>query len=1553
MKTFKHFFRYAALAVVALFATVACSTDETEGFNWLDQPFAFDISYSTGEAVWDEDKPETLVLNKLGIGMTGTVPYLKIKSNTYWTISVPEECNWLRLSLRAEDSFADSRTLVGGPSSEVVKTDDQMTNVYLKLLENKGETHNVDLVFTFSSGLKYTVPIAQRGALSTEDSSLLTFLKDGFGVVDGEDTRIKFYPFSMSVRNSEGGETSRRTYEGIACAGDATGRPFSYAGSDNVFVSDDDASEEYTILTESNEIPASGGANIRLNGKGYFDIRVFNNQGKSDFQMFFGSKNEDGRYREKDLKVWVSKDGMNWNIDANANSDGSIAYEHLTPQSVNGWAVSKAKFSVVPGVSDILYFRFENTSSDTYRIDDILFEEYDGETDQIFSLIQTGSDVIGLPVSFEFTNLKDSNTKGMYWRSSALILSEQSGVYEEASEEDQIIPTVPESTSSSAHVQFMTGSDVSLVKTRTDSDGLNGCGLTVTSSAPKVIGFMKADYWIWTLPVHKVTASTNVKAAFTFKETDAGPKYFYFEWAQCTEDEYVFAKKNILLFSEAEKREFYATLDWKVAETTTIDVPNNVDTHDPKYSGIPMASASSPAAYWTGQITYSVGFAGVKGGADVNKEISCNFPEAMEDGYFFFRLRCAEDLTTGPCNSTQYQRINCATHNGTSYLTKQAVFTFDGCGQKAEYDNEFRLLPSYAELDVVGTDNRADLLPKYLAGDNAVGAVYAGNSANIPVTTQGNNLLNGSCENDETGANVYFYSPYNSSSSDSASDVILSVPSMQTFDNGYLVSNSVPVTSDAEVAFKTTNTMRTKVSVKSAVLELELYTGKLLSNNMSKIEISTVNPDNPNDSEATNIAGSYHYDLTANTRGEAIALSKTITSNAVAALTVPTEKREALKLYFGLWEGIHKLYLKVYAGPVYYVIPVEAAEYKANTVTSHEIQVDKYPYYSASDQLTGIANAEQFRQFCQDVLDGKKGSALDQYRNVDGELGFGGAVRDEDKVIDMAGVDIYNWPLCTLHENFNGGNYVIKNLVISNKGRDLSAATSIALFNSIDYGYTISNITFDESCKLDLDMDDRKDLNFAFLMLGDKATPIGNIYNIVNYGTMDFSSERGIYNTNAGAVVARACGAKNDSDSQSTIVACKNYGKIYIHDVSQSKPGDRAYNGYIQIGGILGINYGMIVENCENHGEFVLDNNVNREIGTFYFGGIVGYNTNRTDNNSSILFGIIRNCRNYGPINIGQNSDVTVFNVGISGIAGRLQWAHLDGCWNYADIKAKARISDPHTKRFTNDTYDKTYPTWEDSIDTSKTFPDGKTKGTTNSLAFFSIGGIFSFAQNNISTGTTFTNLSNSGNIDVEVVMDGTITYADNSGVSIGGIAGRTGANAYNPHFDGCTNMGNITLKANAASAEAFVGGICGHFVGNRYTNNYIPYCHGSSNNGTITFKTDNPADVVSHVGGICGAALYGNISTCVNAGIVSNASTNEKSHTGSILGTQHRSTITPKAERTPALTLDANAVGGSVNGVTLNKDNFADYTYGGYETYELNIPTDSDGNNTNYFYNM
>lgn len=1541
MKTFKQFLRCAFIAVVVMLGFNACQK-EVEPYNWLEQPFAFDISYSTGEAKWNTENPEELILNKLGVGMTGTVPYLKVKSNTFWTISVPEDCDWLRLSLSADASFADSRSTVGGPTSDVVKTDEQITNIYIKLQENKGDTQRTALKFKFSSGLEYDVPICQKGALSSDESSLLTFLKDGFGKVDGEDTAIKFYPFSETRADGKSG----RTYSGVAVAGDSTGRPFSYAGSENAKVSNDSASEEYTIITESNEIPASGGANILLDGKGYFDIRVFNNQGKSDFQFFFGAKNEDGKYRSKDLKLWVSKDGVNWTVDANENTgvDGSIAYERFASESVNGWALSRAKFSIVPGVSNILYFRFENTSNDAYRIDDILVEEYAGETDQIFSLIQIGSDVLGLPVNFTLTDLKASNVKGNYWQTQAIILSNESGVYNDSSSEDEVVPTIPESSASSAHVQYICGSDNSRVKLRTDSDGIGGSGLVITSSAPKIVGMIENDYWIWTLPVHKVSASTNVKAAFTFKETDAGPKYFYFEWAQCTQEEYEFANKNILLFSDVEKREFYNSLDWKVYDPVTIDVPNDVDIAA-NGSGIPMGSAKTPSGYWSGEITYSNGFAGLKGGGDVNKEVVCNFPEAMENGYFFFRLRCAHDLTTGGCDGTTYQRINRTTHAGTSYINKTATFTFDGCGKQQEYENGFRVLTSFNESIKGGL--KTDIAPKYASdSETAVAGVFAGTSSNISATTQGNNVLSGSCEVDETGKSLYFYSPYNPSNTSGLSNILLSVPASQSFDNGYLVANSVPVTSDAPVSFKTTNTMRVNAGIRSAILELNVYTSKPFASNLSKIEISTVNPDDEA-AEATNIAGSYRYDLQSNTRGEAVALTKTINAKAVEALTVPSERRNALKLYFGLWEGTHKLYLKLYMGSVYYAVPLDAAEFAENTVTSFDIQVDKYPSYVSTDELTGIANAEQFRAFCEAIAAGKKGKELDAYRNIDGELGFGGASRDEDKVIDMAGVDMMSWPMATIPENFNGGNYTIKNLKITNEG-NVKPVQGAALFLNIEYGYTISNITFDSSCEIDIESDGSgtSENNWAFLCLGttldlagkEKLMPSGSFYNIVNYGDMKVKATH-LYNIQLGALSAKAVCSADDVHEQSTITNCKNYGKLILRDISTDQGGGSCWNGYRQIGCLVGKNMGMVITNCENHGDIIMEN-IDCQTGSFYVGGITGYNCNRLDSNATVsTCGLIQNCRNYGAIKVGQESPIKVYVLGLAGIAGRMQWGLLDRCTNYGEINVKGIAVDSWNKTVNG----KTYTTWAAQI-----------AKTTNSLAYFSVGGIFAFVQHNIATAATFTDLTNAGDIYVECEQEGTITYADNAGVSVGGITGRTGANAYNPHFEGCTNMGNITLKSNTASAEAFVGGICGHFAGNQNKSPYIPYCQGSSNNGTISFVTDNPESVIAHAGGICGAAIYGHVSICVNAGSVNNASTNAASTAGSILGCRHRSTITPTSVQTVAFTLNGNGAGGSVNGTALTADNYLQYIYGGYEGgYEPTFATNADGTNSNTFFTL
>ena len=72
-----------------------------------------------------------------------------------------------------------------------------------------------------------------------------------------------------------------------------------------------------------------------------------------------------------------------------------------------------------------------------------------------------------------------------------------------------------------------------------------------------------------------------------------------------------------------------------------------------------------------------------------------------------------------------------------------------------------------------------------------------------------------------------------------------------------------------------------------------------------------------------------------------------------------------------------------------------------------------------------------------------------------------------------------------------------------------------------------------------------------------------------------------------------------------------------------------------------------------------------------------------------------------------------------------------------------------------------------------------------------------------------------------------------------------------------------------------------------------------------------------------------------MNAGAVINKSTNENSSAGSILGKQMQSKITGSTNMDPAISITSHSVGGSVNGVVLDENNFEQYIYGKYENYE------------------
>ncbi|MBQ5634879.1 MAG: hypothetical protein IIV10_01060, partial [Alistipes sp.] len=73
---------------------------------------------------------------------------------------------------------------------------------------------------------------------------------------------------------------------------------------------------------------------------------------------------------------------------------------------------------------------------------------------------------------------------------------------------------------------------------------------------------------------------------------------------------------------------------------------------------------------------------------------------------------------------------------------------------------------------------------------------------------------------------------------------------------------------------------------------------------------------------------------------------------------------------------------------------------------------------------------------------------------------------------------------------------------------------------------------------------------------------------------------------------------------------------------------------------------------------------------------------------------------------------------------------------------------------------------------------------------------------------------------------------------------------------------------------------------------------------------------------------LYGLLSGDINVGAVSNASTNEESTTGSILGYQKTPQIKAITGTDAKATIENCGVGGSVNGVTVTNENFTQYIY-------------------------
>ena len=350
------------------------------------------------------------------------------------------------------------------------------------------------------------------------------------------------------------------------------------------------------------------------------------------------------------------------------------------------------------------------------------------------------------------------------------------------------------------------------------------------------------------------------------------------------------------------------------------------------------------------------------------------------------------------------------------------------------------------------------------------------------------------------------------------------------------------------------------------------------------------------------------------------------------------------------------------------------------------------------------------------------------------------------------------------------------------------------------------------------------------------------------------------------------------------------------------KEGDKSYN---LIGGIVANAVGTSsVTSCVNHA--TITNNSAATAGHHSMGGIIG---------KSETTSVISGCFNYGSIT--NNNKQVRFLGGIVGNNGAV--VTISNCENHGAITCKSAtntieldcggiigIMDKNTDKVSNC---HNYGT----ILTCRTAPNlvggivgvtkststiencsnsGSVSSTVNTGSYHGVGGILGFDdQKSVTTLTGCENKKNS-----KVSINGAAT----GDLGCGGIIGIS----TNTILTGNTNNGVVEVK-NTSTANTRVGGICGWDFESAI---------GKFENNTNNAEVYGEGTAVVNVGGVIGWNQYSVITLSNNTGAVSG-----KGGTllvGSVAGNN-------------AKTITNCQAAGSVNGTTLDKDNYASYIQG------------------------
>lgn len=342
-------------------------------------------------------------------------------------------------------------------------------------------------------------------------------------------------------------------------------------------------------------------------------------------------------------------------------------------------------------------------------------------------------------------------------------------------------------------------------------------------------------------------------------------------------------------------------------------------------------------------------------------------------------------------------------------------------------------------------------------------------------------------------------------------------------------------------------------------------------------------------------------------------------------------------------------------------------------------------------------------------------------------------------------------------------------------------------------------------------------------------------------------------------------GLTGQVSNSSTVQNCINRGNVTNNS--------SATQSHQPMGGIIGkMNSQSVILNCHNYGNI---HNYNKR--ARFIGGICGLNGTKLS---------IKDCTNAGEVKCFSNT--TEVTIEIGGIIGLFESkdGSVTGCTNTGEVSSvRGHIN----------CVGGIIGTIKGIGTADNCTNDAPVSCTITGGTYHGVGGIVGF--HNTSGAGFVTNCKNTSN----GVITANLNYSNSTGCGIGGIIGINVVTT----LTGNANEGSVTVN-NTNSGPTYVGGVSGWNFNKAATK-----VSDNSNKASVT----GTAKGKIYVGGVYGFNEKSSFSACSNTGEVSGSGGTDVK-VGSVAGNN------------PHTITDCQAAG-SVNGTTLDKDNYASYIQG------------------------